>query len=193
VSFHVLVVCTGNISRSPMTELLIRATTDPRSGLTVSSAGVHALVGQPMDRGAALALGEIGLDPREHRARQFEPTMATEADLILTAERYHLEIVLHEAPSALRRTFMIKELARITPHLRPGTPQNVIAQAAVVRGMAPRPKDPTADDVADPHGQPVRASRVALGELHTAVQAIVGALGVTRKPEGWRPLPYKRA
>lgn len=119
--------------------------------------------------------------------------MATEADLILTAERYHLELVLQQAPTALRRTFMIKELARITPHLRPGTPQNVVAQAAVVRGMAPRPKDPTADDVADPHGQPVRASRIALAELDKAVQAIVAALGVARKPEGWRPLPHKRS
>lgn len=176
-----------------MTELLIRAATDPRSGLTVSSAGVHALVGQPLDRGAASALGQIGLDPREHRARQFEPAMATEADLILTAERYHLEVVLQQAPTALRRTFMIKELARIAPHLRPGPPQNVIAQAAVVRGLAPRPKDPSADDVADPHGQPVSVSRATLVELDKAVQAIIGALGVARKPEGWRPMPYKRA
>ena len=176
-----------------MTELLIRAATDPRSGLTVSSAGVHALVGQPLDRGAASALGQIGLDPSEHRARQFEPAMATEADLILTAERYHLEVVLQQAPTALRRTFMIKELARIAPHLTPGTPQNVIAQAAVVRGLAPRPKDPSADDVADPHGQPVSVSRATLVELDKAVQAIVGALGVARKPAGWRPMPYKRA
>jgi protein-tyrosine phosphatase len=176
-----------------MTELLIRASTDSRSGLTVSSAGVHALVGQPMDRGAASALGRIGLDPTEHRARQFEPVMATEADLILTAERYHLEVVLHQAPTALRRTFMIKELARIAPHLRPGTPQHVVVQAAVARGLAPRPKDPTADDVADPHGQPVRVSVATLAELDPAVQAIVGALGFARRPEGWRPLPYRRA
>ena len=176
-----------------MAELLIRASTDPRSGLTVSSAGVHALVGQPMDRGAASALGHVGLDPTDHRARQFEPAMATEADLILTAERYHLEVVLHQAPTALRRTFMIKEFARIASHLRAGTPKHVIAQAAVIRGLAPRPKDPTADDVADPHGQPVSVSRATLAELDQAVQTIVGALGMARKPDGWRPLPYKRA
>lgn len=175
-----------------MAELLIRASIDPRSGLTVSSAGVHALVGQPMDRGAASALGQIGLEPSEHRARQFEPAMATEADLILTAERYHLEVVLQQAPTALRRTFMIKELARIVPHLREGTPQHVIAQAAVVRGLAPRPKDPTADDVADPHGQPVPVSVATLAELDAAVQTIVAALGVARKLDGWRPKPYKR-
>ena len=188
----VLVVCTGNISRSPMTELLLQASTDPRAELAVSSAGVHALVGQPMDRGAAAALGEQGFDPTRHRARQFEPAMATEADLILTAERYHLELVLQQVPTAMRRTFMIKEFARIAPYLRPGTPRQVIAQAAVVRGLAPRPKNPTADDVADPHGQPLSVNRATAAELSKAVQAIVGALGIAKRPQHARPMPYKR-
>jgi protein-tyrosine phosphatase len=192
VPINVLIVCTGNISRSPMTELLLRAAVDPRAGLSFSSAGVHALVGQPIDKPAAAVLRERGFDPSAHRARQFEPAMADAADLILTAERYHLETVLHQAPNALRRTFMIKEFARLGPHLRPGPPQQVIAQAAVARGLAPRPKDPAADDVADPHGRSVSVNRATLAELTEAVQAIVAVLGVAKPAARRRPLPYKR-
>jgi protein-tyrosine phosphatase len=191
VPFSVLVVCTGNISRSPMAELLIRDAVGGEADLVVASAGVHALVGQPMDAAAATVMRELGLDPAGHRARQFEPAMAASADLVLTAERYHLDTVLKQAPSALRRTFTIRELARIAGHLRPGTRQQVVAQASVVRGLAPRPKNPFADDIADPHGQPVEISRATAAELKHALGRIVAALGPP--PEARRrPLPYRR-
>jgi protein-tyrosine phosphatase len=190
VSFRVLVVCTGNISRSPMAELLIGAATRGRSDLLVSSAGVHALVGQPMDAGAATAMRELGLNPADHRARQFEPAMAIAADLVLTAERYHLETVLEQAPTALRRTFTIREFARIAAHLRPGTPQQVVAHASAVRGLAPRSK--AGDDIADPHGQPVEVSRATAAELSIAVRTIVDALVPELPAETRRPLPYRR-
>jgi protein-tyrosine phosphatase len=178
VAFTVLVVCTGNIARSPMTELLMRAMSDPRSGLVVSSVGVHALVGQAMDPGSAAAMSKLGLDPGPHRARQFEPSMAVKADLILTAERYHRETVLHQAPTALRRTFTIKEFARIAQHVQPGTPKQVVARAAAARGLAPAPDDEAADDVADPHGQPVKVNLATARELALAVHEIVTTLGL---------------
>lgn len=190
VPFRVLVVCTGNISRSPMAELLIRNAVG-NAEVVVSSAGVHALVGQPMDAPAATVMRELGLNPAEHRARQFEPAMAATADLVLTAERYHLETVLAQAPTALRRTFTIREFVRMATHLRPGTPQQIVAQASVVRGLAARSKDPYADDIPDPHGQPVEISRATAAELRRAAGVIVDALGPA--PEARRrPLPYKR-
>lgn len=199
MALTVLVVCTGNISRSPMTELLLRRAVDPGVGLTVSSAGVHALVGQPMDEAAAAAMVQLGFNPTQHRARQFEPAMAAAADLILAAERYHLDTVLKEVPSAMRRTFTIKELARIAPHLRPGPPDRVIAEAAAARGLVPRPATADADDVADPHGQPLSVNRATAAELSAAVDAIVSALGLANKlaagddePVRRRPKPYKR-
>jgi protein-tyrosine phosphatase len=174
-----------------MAELLIRDAVDARD-LIVSSAGVHALVGQPMDPAAAAAMRELGLRPADHRARQFEPAMAATADLILTAERYHLEVVLQQAPTALRRTFTIREFARLATHLQPGTPQQVIAQAAVARGLVPRPKDPQADDIADPHGQPVEVSRAAAAELRHRLGVILAALGPEATEPKRRPLPYRR-
>lgn len=191
--FTVLVVCTGNVSRSPMAELLLRAWSDPRADFTVSSAGVHALIGQPMDRGAASAMGQLGLDPTRHRARQFEPHMATEADLVLTAERYQREIVLEQVPTALRRVFTIKEFARIAPHLRSGDARDVVSQAATLRGVVNRPAEPAADDVADPHRQPTSVNRSTAAELTAAVRVILDALGMSPASEPRRrPLPYAR-
>lgn len=182
-----------------MTELFLRSRADPAAGLAVSSAGVHALVGRPMDEGAATAMVQLGFNPTQHRARQFEPAMAAAADLILTAERYHLDTLLQEVPTALRKTFSIKEFARIAPYLRPGPPAQVVMQAASARSLVPRPADPSADDVADPHGQPVSVNRATAAELTKAVDAIVGALGLARKrstgadePGRRRPKPYKR-
>jgi protein-tyrosine phosphatase len=193
VPFTVLVVCTGNISRSPMTELLLRAWSDQRADLAVSSAGVGALVGEAMDPAAAAVMSQLGLDPTQHRARQFQPAMAAAADLILTAERHHLEAVLEQAPTALRRAFTIKELARIAPHLQPGPPRDVGAQAAALRGLVPRPADPSADDVADPHLQPVAVSRETAAQLTVAVRAILDALGLSpAAAPARRPLPYRR-
>jgi protein-tyrosine phosphatase len=193
VPFTVLVVCTGNVSRSPMAELLLRAWSDPRADFVVSSAGVHALVGQPMDRGAASAMGQLGLDPTRHRARQFEAAMAADADLVLTAERYHLETVLEQVPTALRRVFTIKEFARITPHLQAAEPRAVVAQAAALRGLVKRPTDPAADDVADPHRQPTSVNRSTAAELTTAVRAILDALGLSAAAaQARRPMPYRR-
>jgi protein-tyrosine phosphatase len=196
VAFTVLVVCTGNVSRSPMTQLLLQAWSDPGAGLVVGSAGVRALVGQPMDRGAASAMGQLGLDPSRHRARQFEPEMALAADLILTAERYHRETVLEQVPSALRRTFTILELARIAPHLRAADPREAVAQAAVLRGVVSRPPDLTADDVADPHLQSTTVNRSTAAQLTAAVKAILDGLGLSAATvpaaQARRPMPYRR-
>lgn len=175
-----------------MAELLIGAANGRRDDLLVSSAGVHAMVGQPMDAAAATAMRELGLDPGDHRARQFEPAMALAADLVLTAERYHLETILKQAPTALRRTFTIREFARIAAHLEPGAAHQVVAHASAVRGLAPRSKDPAADDIADPHGQPVEVSRATAAELTGLVRTIVDALVPAVPAEKRRPLPYRR-
>ncbi|HZC69824.1 MAG TPA: hypothetical protein VE442_03930 [Jatrophihabitans sp.] len=192
--FTVLVVCTGNVSRSPMTQLLLQAWSDPSADLVVETAGVHALVGQPMDHGAASAMGQLGLDPSRHRARQFEPAMAATADLVLTAERYQREVVLQQVPNALRRTFTIKEFARIAPRLRADDPRAAVAEAAMLRGVVRRPADPAADDVADPHRQPTAVNRATAAELTTAVKAILEALGMSApaRKQRRRPLPYQR-
>jgi protein-tyrosine phosphatase len=101
----ILVVCLGNICRSPVAEFLFRRELGERD-IRVGSAGLGALVGRPMEGHAAELLQGHGIDPSEHRARQLEPSMLREADLILTMERRQLNSVVRLAPEASGKVFL---------------------------------------------------------------------------------------
>ncbi|MCP1364674.1 low molecular weight phosphotyrosine protein phosphatase, partial [Halomonas sp. BBD48] len=76
----VLIVCTGNICRSPIGEALLKARLP---NMAIESAGLGALVDRGVDPSAqALAEGE-GLSVAHHKARQITEDMILRADLIL--------------------------------------------------------------------------------------------------------------
>lgn len=100
----ILVVCVGNICRSPVAEGLLRR---DLAGATVASAGLHAVVGHGTQREMlALAKG-IGLDLSAHRARQFTPAMGAGHDLILVMERAHRDEISQIAPHLTARTMLL--------------------------------------------------------------------------------------
>jgi protein-tyrosine phosphatase len=109
VSKHVLVVCIGNICRSPTAELLFRQKLANRHNVRVSSAGLGALVGRPMDSQAMQILCERGIDARKHRARQLEPNMLRDADLVLAMERRHLKAAARLAPETRDKLFLLDQ------------------------------------------------------------------------------------
>lgn len=84
----ILVVCVGNICRSPMAEALLRDVLKDK-GVTVSSAGIGALVGHPADKTAQELMRERGLDIGAHRARQLNAQLLREHDLVLVMEPWH--------------------------------------------------------------------------------------------------------
>ncbi len=86
---HILVVCVGNICRSPMAEALLRGALRGHEEITVESAGLGALVGHPADEHAVELMSEQGVDIAAHRARQLHPDMVATADLILVMEAGH--------------------------------------------------------------------------------------------------------
>lgn len=107
--FHrILVVCVGNICRSPTAELLFR---HHMPELQVRSAGLHALVGQGMDATARLLVEEHGMDGSRHVARQLDDTMIRDADLILAMERSHVDTIVRRSPHAMGRTMVLNKWA----------------------------------------------------------------------------------
>lgn len=102
----ILIVCIGNICRSPTAEFLFRDKL-MHCDIHVSSAGLGALVGRPIDIHAMRILKKKGIDAAQHRARQVEPEMLREADLILAMERAHLAAASRLAPEASGKMFLL--------------------------------------------------------------------------------------
>lgn len=103
---NILIVCVGNICRSPTAEIVMRNALGP-SGLQVASAGLQALVDRPIDPNAALLLQERGLDPAPHRARQVNASLLAAADLVLVMERSHHAAVARDYPQASGKTMLL--------------------------------------------------------------------------------------
>ncbi len=102
---HVLVLCEGNHCRSPLAEALLLRDLAP--DITVSSAGLGALVGQPVHEEVARVASELGLDLSGHRGRQFSPELALNADLILVMDQAQKAACEFMVPSARGRVFLL--------------------------------------------------------------------------------------
>ncbi|WP_062387962.1 arsenate reductase/protein-tyrosine-phosphatase family protein [Demequina iriomotensis] len=151
----ILTVCTGNICRSPATELLLARTLG--SHATVASAGTHALVGHGIPDPMLAELARDGIDGAGHHARLLTDGLMREADLIITMTAEHRRLAVSTGPSALKRTFTLSELAAAagtgavlegaTPEERlADVPRAVAAHRAVLAGY-------DLDDVPDPYRQ----------------------------------------
>ena len=92
---NILIVCTGNICRSPMAEGLMAAALP---GHQVSSAGTGALSGYPADVLARELMLEKGMSIDAHRARQLNLTLCQRADLILVMDRDQRTLVQQRYP-----------------------------------------------------------------------------------------------
>jgi protein-tyrosine phosphatase len=94
--FAVLVVCSGNICRSPIGEHVLRrafADAGLAETVTVSSAGTGDWhVGQGAHPMARQVLAEAGY-PTDHVARQISPEMVDAADLVLAADHGHQRVL----------------------------------------------------------------------------------------------------
>jgi protein-tyrosine phosphatase len=115
----VLIVCVGNICRSPMGEAVLRARLP---GLQVSSAGIAALTGRPADPLAVAAMADRGIDLSGHRARQLTVKMVEESDLVLVMERPHVADVEALTPAARGRVQLLGRFGRFEvadPYRRP--------------------------------------------------------------------------
>lgn len=140
--FSILVVCTGNVCRSPLAERLLRlhlddlVAKDQRDAVTVASAGVQALAGHPMDADSAAELTRLGGSPDGFVSRQLEPAMLRETDLILTATTAHRTRILEDEPGALRRSFTLREFAALVQDVEAPDPAALVAQAARQRASA---------------------------------------------------------
>lgn len=172
---HLLLVCTGNICRSPFMEHYLRAPLGARSGgaaVNLSSAGTHALAGYPVDPPMAARLAALGLSADGFRARQLTRPMVQAADLVLTADRGHRAAVLELEPGAHRRVFTLRQAVRLlaAEAFDPGLPLGELA--AVMAGRRGRVPGGPDDDIADPIGRPPAEYEAVVGEMLLSLESL---------------------
>jgi protein-tyrosine phosphatase len=105
----ILVVCQGNICRSPMAQGLLAAALPQAS---VRSAGLGALVGMPADWLAQRLMKERGVDISGHRATQVDLRRCLEAEIVFVMDSDQRRRLEAAYPQARGRVFRLGEYAR---------------------------------------------------------------------------------
>lgn len=183
----ILTVCTGNICRSPMGEILLH-TRLRNLGVKVHSGGTHALVDHEMTEQAqqlAVANGADANEAAAHRARLLTEKMLAESDLVLTMAREHRSYVVQLSPALLRRTFTVREFARLAATLTDDEVRSGLANAGADAGARLRalaqlvggqrgmvPADPDNDDVIDPYRRSQTTYELSTSQLVPAVAEV---------------------
>jgi protein-tyrosine phosphatase len=105
----VLMVCVGNICRSPMAEALLinRLSGGKYANVNIASAGIGALVGHEADTTAKALMTEKNIDVSAHRAKQLNTELISEYDLILVMEKGHINAVHNIAPSSKGKVHLL--------------------------------------------------------------------------------------
>ncbi|MCH4563677.1 low molecular weight phosphotyrosine protein phosphatase [Halomonas sp. EGI 63088] len=101
---HILVVCIGNICRSPVAAAMLR---QRLPGRHVESAGLGALVGQGVEPTARALAEAEGLDVADHRARQLSAEILDAADLILVMSEGQRRAAADLVPAAMGKTLLL--------------------------------------------------------------------------------------
>lgn len=101
---NILVVCVGNICRSPMAEALLK---QRYSDKNIDSAGVGALVGHSADPAALAIMHAQQLDISSHVAKQIDEALAKKADLIFTMSDSQTKWIEERWPFCRGKTFKL--------------------------------------------------------------------------------------
>ena len=101
---RILVVCDGNICRSPTAAAILASHLPDRD---VSSAGLIGLIDQDMDAMAREVASSHGVNCPPHRGRRLDKAMCREADLILVMERRQRDEVMKLFPGSSGKVFLL--------------------------------------------------------------------------------------
>ncbi|AWT48290.1 protein tyrosine phosphatase [Psychrobacter sp. YP14] len=101
---NILVVCVGNICRSPMAEALLKQRFPDKN---IDSAGVGALVGHGADPAAIEIMQQQNIDITGHVAKQIDETLALKYELILTMSDGQTKWIEERFPFCRGKTFKL--------------------------------------------------------------------------------------
>jgi protein-tyrosine phosphatase len=103
----VVMVCTGNVCRSPMAEALLRHWLGPNSEWDVQSAGVAAFAGMPASQAAWVVMAEKGITLKHHRSQALDQALVDDADLIVVMTKDHQRAVRQRFQRTAQKVFLL--------------------------------------------------------------------------------------
>lgn len=175
----ILVLCSANQCRSPMTAaLLTRHLSEADITAAVSSAGMLP-GGAPPPPAVLDAIDPYGIDLTSHRSHEVTEADLERADLVLAMAREHLRHAVVLAPVAWPRAFTIRELLRRSTATGPRRPGESLAGwlARLHQGRQRMDLlgDSPGDDVPDPTGGPPGGYLVTAALLDELTRSLVTA------------------
>ncbi|MFC7404628.1 low molecular weight phosphatase family protein [Georgenia alba] len=181
--FTILTVCTGNICRSPAAERLFRSAFGDE--VSVTSAGTGALVGEPIHGPMADLLRDIDVDVEDFAAKILTEEIIGQADLVLPMTREHRGAVVELVPGAVKRTFTLREFARLVSKVDRAeleqatgpepTPASRLAALVTLAGRHRTPVEPELDDVVDPFRRELSVYQESFDQILPAARTIARA------------------
>jgi protein-tyrosine phosphatase len=113
---RVLVLCTGNICRSPFAACWLQARVSEQNGsLEIASAGLDTTPGKEAYPLAAVTSRKHGIDLDRHRTTLVSAELVGKADVILVMELAHIRQLLEKFPEVSRKTFLLGHFAQERP------------------------------------------------------------------------------
>ena len=149
---HILIVCTGNICRSPMGQGLLAhalsAQPEPLRSLKVISAGVAAHTGEAISENSVTALRKVGIDISDLRSQGLTQELLNGAFAVFGMTESHRSIIRMRARPAPEHLYLFREF------------------------LPP----PASVEIGDPYGGPLKLYESCRDEMVEAVPAIVAFL-----------------
>ncbi len=181
-ALSVLLVCEGNVCRSPMAEALLaaRLAAAGLADVTVRSAGIRTEPGLRAHRFAREALNARGIHGADqHRSQLLTVGLVGEADVVLAATIGLRDAAVAIAPAARDRTFAWLELLalaaepfELSGNIARERWEELLRQARQRRGLV-RAAEPAGFDVPDPIGRPAEVYVNLASDLDASMTALV--------------------
>ena len=188
----ILVVCTGNVCRSPIAEAILRSTLRERLGESapsVASAGTSGWAGSLAEEGSIVAAAERGFELSAHRGRRLHERDLSDAALVIAMSSEHRDHIEDLHPRAAARTFTLKELVRLLERLpsreHRSTGERAVDPHATLRDLVGRADErrragdfgnPADEGIIDPLGMPLATYRAVAAELEEWCVRLVDAM-----------------